>query len=261
MTGYQKIEIRRVVYLTSLLLMNLLLLQQIVSLYLTQKTDLSLIPALLVLLIATSISFYLYEVKARTLKEKHLLMDMVESLAVALDEKDSYSYGHVQRVTRLALTLAGQLGVAETEMELLQICSVLHDIGKVGIPDCVLNKREPLTAEDYHMIRLHSEKGARILQPLAGHQKIREIIAVIRHHHESYDGNGYPDGLRGEAIPLFSRIIAVVDCFDAMTYDRPYRPAVSPDRALEEIARQAGTQFDPRIDEVFLSHFRPGIFR
>ncbi len=237
--------------------MNLFLLQQIVSLNLSQKTDLSLIPALVVLVIITIISFYIYELKARTLKERYLFMEMVESLAVALDEKDNYSYGHVQRVTQLALALARRLNVPENEMEVLQICSVLHDIGKVGIPDSVLNKREQLTAEEQQMIRLHSEKGARILQPLSANQKIRAIIPVIRHHHECYDGNGYPDGLRGEAIPLFSRIIAVVDCYDAMTYDRPYRPAVSPDRALEEIARRAGTQFDPRIAEVFLSHFRP----
>jgi len=138
------------------------------------------------------------------------------------------------------------------DIECLKIAAMLHDIGKIAIPDHILLKPDELTGEEYDIIKTHSTIGDDILTPIALFEKERKII---RHHHESWDGSGYPDGLAGEAIPLLARLIAVADAYDAMTTDRPYRVSMSHEEAVTELRRNGGGQFDPRIVDAFIDSF------
>ncbi|MCD6390160.1 MAG: HD domain-containing protein, partial [Desulfobulbaceae bacterium] len=131
-------------------------------------------------------------------------------------------------------------------------CGVLHDIGKIGIPDKILGKPGRLSAEEYAVIKKHPEQGAKILRPMESDRRIASISKIIKHHHERYDGNGYPDGLKGKEIPYLSRIIAVADSYDAMTSDRPYRKGMDIVTAKEEIRKNSGSQFDPILAEKFI---------
>ena len=190
---------------------------------------------------------------ARTKEEEKLFfLHLVESLAVSLDEKDRYTHGHSRRVTNLSLQLAEHVTGEQGDLELLTLCGILHDIGKIGIPDNILTKSGKLSAEECEIIKKHPEKGAHILQPLKSDGRVFEISKIIRHHHERFDGKGYPDGLTGVNIPLFSRLIAIADSYDAMTSDRPYRKGLDVDAALEEIRKNAGSQFDPFLADKFI---------
>ncbi len=248
----------RSVYLISLLMMNLLLLQQITQFNLSHPPGMYLSPLLIIFIIATLITFYVHELRYRYQKQRGVLLKLVESLAISLDEKDTYSRGHVERVTALSLQLAEILSLPGVDLELLRLSSMLHDIGKVGLPDQVLNKQESLSHDEYELIKQHPDKAVRILMPMSDSSDMKLIIQAVRHHHEWYDGNGYPDGLKADNIPLYSRIIAIADCFDAMTYDRPYRRGVSVSEALEEIEKRSGSQFDPQMVEVFIQQVRQG---
>ncbi len=132
---------------------------------------------------------------------------------------------------------------------MLEFAALLHDVGKIAVPDAVLKKVEPLTPDEWRLIRLHPYHSAQIVKPI---QPLQRIVSWVYHHQERWDGTGYPDGLRGEAIPLASRIIAVADAFNAMTTDRPYRKALAAAEALTEIERCAGTQFDPGVADAFV---------
>lgn len=185
-------------------------------------------------------------------KEKNFLFSIVESLAMSLDEKDEYTHGHSRRVTHLSIQLAEHTAEKDIDLELLRLSGVLHDVGKIGIPDKILTKAGNLTDEEFDAIKKHPVIGAQILQPMQSNPRMVEIINIIKHHHECYDGTGYPDGLQGEEIPYLARIIAIADSFDAMTSDRPYRKRRDVASALAEIRDNCGSQFDPQLGKMFV---------
>jgi putative two-component system response regulator len=169
---------------------------------------------------------------------------VVAALAGAVAAKDPVTEHHCQRLAGLAGRLGARLGLVPEEREALEYGAVLHDVGKIGIPEAILLKPGPLTPEEWTILRRHPEIGAEICRPLG---LSRRLSPVIRHHHERWDGAGYPDRLRGDQIPLGARVIAVLDTYDAMTHDRPYRAARSSEQALEDIRSQAGRQLDPAL--------------
>ncbi len=184
------------------------------------------------------------------------LQRMVRALSGAVEAKDLYTEGHLQRVSAYAGAVGRRLGLSPRELELLQIASALHDIGKIGIPEQILNKPGPLEAVEREVVERHPEIGARILESVEG---LEPAAPLVRHHQERWDGRrdgefpGYPLGLDGDRIPLGARIIAVVDAFDAMTTDRTYRRAVSAERATAILRTESGRQFDPEVVTVFLA--------
>jgi putative nucleotidyltransferase with HDIG domain len=173
----------------------------------------------------------------------------VRSLAEIIDHRDQTTYRHSARVADNAARLARAMGLPEPEVELIEQAAAVHDVGKIGVQDAVLLKAGPLTDDEDTAIRRHAGLGSQIL---TGFSLFRPGADIVLHHHERWDGLGYPDGLAGEAIPLGARVVAVVDSFDAMTSDRPYRAALQRDDALRRIAAGAGTQWDPEIVRVFL---------
>ncbi len=202
-----------------------------------------------------------HQLKLKNEKEKIFFLQLVEVLATALDERDKYTHGHSRRVTSMSLQIAALMKLNFEEIELLRLSGILHDIGKIGISDNILLKPGKLTNEEYQLIKEHPSKGARILSQIDD-PKIKKITRIIKHHHERYDGKGYPDGLKGKEIPLYSRIIAVADSYDAMTSDRPYRKGMDSDQAIKKMRNGSGTQFDPELLKYFLELFKnssPGI--
>jgi diguanylate cyclase (GGDEF)-like protein/putative nucleotidyltransferase with HDIG domain len=183
------------------------------------------------------------------------VVDTVTSRARALDCSDHYTQNHSQAVSRLAGQIARQLGMPGDEVEEIRRAGILHDIGKIGIPDFILYKPALLTAEEYEIMKTHSVKGQKILEPLQV-EAMQRICHMVRHHHEMFDGRGYPDKLQGDQILLGARILAVADCFDTMVSDRAYKPARSYEEAFAELRRCSGTQFDPRLVEAFLESLR-----
>jgi len=183
----------------------------------------------------------------RTLKKANL--DSVKVLAEAVDAKDPYTRGHSDRVRRMSLRIAISLGFTEEKMEILEYGALLHDIGKIGIKDEILSKPGPLTPEEYQTIQEHPLIGVKIVE---GIDFFKDKIPMIRHHHERFDGKGYPDGLAGEAIPLEARVITVPDAFDAMNSVRPHSPSKPLQDVLTELERGKHTQFDPKILDIFL---------
>jgi putative nucleotidyltransferase with HDIG domain len=177
----------------------------------------------------------------------------LRALVTALDVRDSETEGHSERVVAYALALAREMGLSGEFLEHLERGALLHDIGKIGVPDAILCKPGPLTEEEWGIMRRHPELG---YQMLAGIPFLEEARTIVLHHQERYDGRGYPQGLRGEEIHLGARIFAVIDSFDALTHDRRYRRAVSDDEAATEIERCSGTQFDPQVVQAFLRIYR-----
>ena len=177
----------------------------------------------------------------------------VEALAQALEEKDAYLRGHSLRVAEYALGIAGQLGLDTEAIEAIKLGGHLHDIGKIGVREEVLHKAGQLTREEYHHIMEHTIIGARILEPFMPDRKL--VIAIVRSHHERLDGTGLPDGVRAEILPLPVRVVSVADAFDAMTSKRPYRDALKPERALDELRRQRGIQWDPAAVDGFFQAY------
>jgi diguanylate cyclase (GGDEF)-like protein/putative nucleotidyltransferase with HDIG domain len=181
------------------------------------------------------------------------VLDTVTSLAFAIDAKDHYTQGHSQKVSAYAALIAEALGMNDAEVEEIRLGAVLHDIGKVGIPENILNKNGPLNPEEWETMKSHVKFGAKILDPLTPLARIREMVL---HHHEFYDGSGYPEALTGEKIPLGARIIAVADAYDTITSDRTYKKARNATEALAELERCANAQFDGAIVEVFVRTMR-----
>jgi diguanylate cyclase (GGDEF)-like protein/putative nucleotidyltransferase with HDIG domain len=179
------------------------------------------------------------------------LLDTVTALAFAIDAKDHYTQGHSQAVSRLAAQIARQLGLSDVAIEEIRLGGILHDIGKIGVPEAILNKPSRLTPQEYEVVKTHSARGAEILEPLKV-KAIERIRGMVRHHHEMVDGRGYPDRLKGEGIPLGARIICVADSFDSMISERAYTRGRSIGEALEELRRCSGTQFDSGIVDAFL---------
>jgi diguanylate cyclase (GGDEF)-like protein len=177
-------------------------------------------------------------------------LSIIYALAAAVDAKDHYASNHSQKVKEYAVALAKNLDLESTDIARLSACALLHDIGKIGISDEIINKPDGLNAEEWEIIKSHPQLGADIISHVP---QLASCLTGILYHHERYDGSGYPSGLKGEAIPLDSRILSIVDAFAAMTSARPYRGALSFEQALEELKRGAGTQFDPNLVETFIS--------
>jgi putative nucleotidyltransferase with HDIG domain len=179
-----------------------------------------------------------------------LFISTIKSLAAAIDAKDPYTRGHSDRVARFSLAIAREMRLEKESLERVQIAALLHDVGKIGIDDAVLRKPDRLTDEEFAVIKRHPAMGANIMAPI---KQLKDIIPGMRHHHESFDGNGYPDGLAGAEIPLIARIIAVADTFDAMTSDRLYQKAMDDDFVIKTVMRLSGTRYDPKVVQAFLT--------
>jgi HD-GYP domain-containing protein (c-di-GMP phosphodiesterase class II) len=184
----------------------------------------------------------------KKLKETHL--STITTLVLSLEAKDPYARGHSERVTKYSVAIAKELGLSQEEIAEIERAGKLHDIGKLGIDDAILSKPGLLTDKEYAIVKTHPQRGTVILEPLDFLSKERTIM---RHHHERFDGGGYPDRLKGEEIPLGARIMALADAFDAMKSERPYRQPLPEEEILSEIKKNAGSQFDPKVVEAFLS--------
>ena len=176
--------------------------------------------------------------------------EAMKALAQAIEAKDHYTRGHCDRTVEYAMAIAEQLGLPEGERKALRYAAFLHDVGKIGIHESILAKEGRLTEEEYRMMQSHPSLGAEIIK---GVEFLEPVVPLVYHHQERFDGKGYPAGLSGEAIPLGARIVAVLDTFDAMTSDRPYRKAMQLSQAIAELRRCAGTQFDPGVVDAFIT--------
>lgn len=187
----------------------------------------------------------------RALQEnQQLLIDSIRALAAAIDAKNPYTRGHSERVSRYSVTIARHYGLAETETKKVEIAALLHDVGKIGITDDILQKPDELTDAEFDQMRAHAAKGAAIVSPIS---RLRDMLPGIKFHHENWGGGGYPDGLRGEEIPLVARIIAAADVFDAMTTHRPYQKAMRLEYVFSRMKELSGSRLDPRVVEAFFS--------
>jgi HD-GYP domain-containing protein (c-di-GMP phosphodiesterase class II) len=182
---------------------------------------------------------------------KRATFDMIKSHFGAIEAKDPFTKGHPYRVSQISLEIGKKIGISERALEVLECGCLLHDIGKIGIKESVLRKPGPLSVKEYAHIQRHVIIGEEIVKPV---EIFRPILPMVRNHHERFDGGGYPDGLKGEDINIFARIIAISDSFDAMTSDRFYRKALSVKDALLKIEDASGTHFDSRIVHVFIKY-------
>lgn len=186
---------------------------------------------------------------------EEMFFQMTESLADAIEKRDPYTGGHTKRVTLYSLIIARYLNLKPIEKKWLKIASVLHDIGKIGVEDQILKKPDRLSKQEYEIIKRHSDIGAEIIQHIS---PLREIVPCVKYHHEKLDGNGYPEGLKGEEIPFLAKIVAVADTFDAMTTDRPYRKALDKEIAIKELKKFSGIQFDSNIVKALIDAYKNG---
>jgi putative nucleotidyltransferase with HDIG domain len=184
---------------------------------------------------------------AELLEKTHF--ETIMAFSDALEARDQYTAGHSRRVMEYSKSIGQRMKLDKQDIEDLKRSALLHDIGKIGIPDIVLKKKTKLTDEEYAIIKSHPETGAAILKNI---KSFKHLVSAVYHHHEQFDGEGYPDGVKGAAIPLHARIIAITDTFDAMTSSRSYRSALSFRKALSELERCKGTQFDPDIADIFI---------
>ena len=195
------------------------------------------------------------KVTEQTTKIKAISLNAIIALVNALEAKDKYTSGHSLRVASIAVAIAREAGLHQDEIDRIQMAALVHDIGKIGVRESILHKPSSLDHEEMIHMQKHSEIGEHILMPIAGD---KEMLRLVRNHHEHYNGTGYPDGLVGGEIPLGARILAVSDSFEAMISERPYRAALSEDAAKDELKRCIGTQFDGYFVDIFLhSHWQP----
>lgn len=183
---------------------------------------------------------------------KETFLTTVHTLAETIEKRDPYTGGHTKRVMNYSVAVGRVLGLSDLEIERLELAAVLHDIGKIGIKDCVLLKKRKLTADEFEDIKMHTIYAEEILDHI---RHLKGVIPGVKHHHERYDGSGYPDRLKGDGIDIIARIISVVDAFDAMTTDRPYRKKMELARAFDELRVNSGTQFDPKVVEAFFKAY------
>lgn len=181
---------------------------------------------------------------------QQLFMAAIDGFAAAIGARDGYTLHHSEQVAAYAVLLARKIGLDEKNVQTARIAGKLHDIGKIGVPESILLKKELLTDSEFNVMKSHPGKAAEILGSLPS---LAAVIDGAKHHHERYDGSGYPDGLKGDCIPLMGRILAICDTFSALITERPYRPAILPARAREEIRINSSTQFDPKLVTLFLS--------
>jgi len=190
------------------------------------------------------------KVKDQTVQIREAFLNSIKALADALEAKDEYTSGHSQRVTEIAVAIAKEMSLPKQTIEQIMLAGLLHDIGKIGVRESILNKPSSLTKEEFQHVKLHCDIGVRILVNLIEDE---EILSMVGHHHERFDGNGYPDGLKRDQIPVGAKILAVADSYDAMTSERPYRQAMTTEKALEEIECCRGSQFDPDVVNAFIT--------
>ncbi|HXJ90424.1 MAG TPA: HD domain-containing phosphohydrolase [Candidatus Binatia bacterium] len=198
---------------------------------------------------------FVEDLKRAADENRALFMGSIQMLAGAVDEKDPYTRGHSDRVTRYSLLIAKEMNLPSSFMEILQVSAQLHDVGKIGIEDHILKKPGALTEEEFEVMKTHTTKGANILRPVT---QLAEMLPGIELHHEALDGRGYPYGLKGDQIPLLARVIAVADTFDALTTNRPYQQAHTPDQALQIIKNLAGKRLDPAAVAALLAVYERG---
>jgi len=201
---------------------------------------------------------FVEDLKRAAEENRALFMGSIQMLAGAVDEKDPYTRGHSDRVTRYSMLIAKEMNLPASFMETLQISAQLHDVGKIGIEDHILKKPGALTAEEFEVMKTHTTKGANILRPVT---QLAEMLPGIELHHEALDGRGYPYGLQGDQIPLLARVIAVGDTFDALTTNRPYQTAHTPEQALQIIQNLAGKRLDPEAVAALLAVYARGEIR
>jgi HD-GYP domain-containing protein (c-di-GMP phosphodiesterase class II) len=201
---------------------------------------------------------FVLDLKRAANENRDLFMNSIQMLAGAVDEKDPYTRGHSDRVTKYSIMIAREMGIYEDYIEIVRISAQLHDVGKIGIEDRILKKPGALTPEEFEIMKTHTTKGANILRPVA---QLKDMIPGIELHHESLDGRGYPHGLKGEDIPLLPRIIAVADTFDALTTTRPYQHAHDPKDALRIINNLSGKRLDPNAVAALCAIFERGEIR
>jgi len=201
---------------------------------------------------------FVADLKRAAEENRSLFMSSIQMLAGAVDEKDPYTRGHSDRVTRYSVLLATELALTNEQVEQIRIAAQLHDVGKIGIEDRILKKPSALTPDEYEIMKTHTTKGANILRPVV---QLTNMIPGIELHHESLDGRGYPHGLKGDQIPLMPRVITVADTFDAMTTNRPYQAAMDAEYVVRIIASLANTKFDPRVVAALQALFARGGFR
>jgi len=183
-------------------------------------------------------------------------LSAVYALVSTVEARDSYTYGHSRKVNNYAVALAEAIGLSPDDVSKVSSAALLHDIGKIGIPDKVLNKKGKLSREDWEAIKSHPRLGANIVGNVPN---LVPCVSIILYHHERWDGSGYPEGLKGEQIPIEARILAIADSFEAMTSARTYRPALSLEEVLRELRQGAGGQFDPKLVEVFIGIIEAGL--
>ena len=186
-------------------------------------------------------------------------LEAIESLNATVDAKDPYTAGHSARVQRIALAVAEELGIARERLDAVRFGGLFHDIGKIAVPDRILTKSGSLDDEEYDVVKRHPADGAEIVSHFS---RLHEAVPLIRHHHERWDGKGYPDHLSGPEIPSEACVVGLADAWDAMTTDRPYRPALTIEEAAAEVRRCRGTQFAPDVVDAFFAAFRrqPSVF-
>jgi HD-GYP domain-containing protein (c-di-GMP phosphodiesterase class II) len=209
-------------------------------------------------MMSEELEHFVEDLKRAAEENRALFMGSIQMLAGAVDEKDPYTRGHSDRVTRYSLLIAKEMGLPSSFMEILQISAQLHDVGKIGIEDHILKKPGALTEEEFEVMKTHTTKGANILRPVT---QLAEMLPGIELHHEALDGRGYPYGLKGDQIPLLARVIAVADTFDALTTNRPYQQAHTPDQALQIIRSLAGKRLDPQAIDALLAVYERGEIR
>ncbi len=218
--------------------------------------------AIWIVLPLLAITYFTYKTSMARIEDANLHVDKlnalylstVETLAMAIDAKDQITHGHVRRVQEYAVQLAREIGITdESQLRAIAAAALLHDMGKLAVPEYILNKPGALTPAEFERMKTHASVGADILSAI---DFPYPVVPIVRHHHESWDGSGYPNGLAGTDIPIGARVLSVVDCFDALTSDRPYRPRLSDDDALEVIRERSGTMYDPLVVDAFLNLYK-----
>lgn len=222
----------------------------------TQAIDLALVALLLPLVV---VSFWAFRTTLGRLDDANqhlsevnrLHLSTIETLAMAIDAKDQVTHGHIRRVQRYAVGLAKSLGIADDrQLRAIEAAALLHDMGKLAVPEFILNKPGKLTAGEFSVMKTHAALGADILSSI---EFPYPVVPIVRYHHENWDGSGYPEGIRGAEIPIGARILSVVDCYDALTSDRPYRPAMPAEQAIEILSQRRGTMYDPLVVDAFVN--------
>jgi HD-GYP domain-containing protein (c-di-GMP phosphodiesterase class II) len=201
---------------------------------------------------------YIKDLQNSVRENRELFLGTVKSLAAAIDGKDPYTRGHSERVSRMSLAIAQRLGLSDDECEKIRISGLLHDVGKIGIDDNILKKPAALTDEEYEIMKQHPQKGYKIMSQIPA---MKEFLPGMYMHHEMVDGKGYPQGLKGDEIPLMGRIVAVADTFDAMTTDRPYQRAMKFEDAIARIQSFVGTRYDAAVVAAFAEACQEGQIR